>query len=232
MAAELTPDALLGWADAYELAWRDPSAHPLDRLFAPDAEYVVEPYAEPATGLAAIAQLWADESEPVETFTMERQVVACSGDTGVLRVLVRYGEPLRQEYLDLWVVTFDAEGRATRFEEWPFWPTHGRSPQRSDPVVVDAAAVPAATYGEWVRASALSSGIYRLATGAHDGQSPHEEDEVYVVTAGTAHLEIDGVRTPVRPGTVAYVPRLVPHRFVDITDDLEVAVVFAPPESS
>src|SRR5688572_31793395 len=105
---------------------------------------------------------------------MERQVVACSGDTGVLRVLVRYGEPLRQEYLDLWVVTFDAEGRATRFEEWPFWPTHGRSPQRSDPVVVDAAAVPAATYGEWVRASALSSGIYRLATGAHDGQSPHE----------------------------------------------------------
>ena len=150
----------------------------------------------------------------------------------MLRVLVRYGEPLRQEYLDLWVVTFDAEGRATRFEEWPFWPTHGRSPQRTAPVVVDAGAVPAAAYGEWVRSGALSSGIYRLAAGARDEQSPHEEDEVYVVTSGTAHLEIDGVRSPVRPGTVAYVPRRVPHRFVDITDGLEVAVVFAPPEST
>ncbi len=64
-----------------------------------------------------------------------------------------------------------------------------------------------------------------------DGQSPHGEDEVYVVTAGTADLEVDGQRTAVRPGSVAYVPSRVPHRFVDITHDLEVAVVFAPPES-
>ena len=34
-----------------------------------------------------------------------------------------------------------------------------------------------------------------------------------------------------RTGSVAYVPSRVPHRFVDITDDLEVAVVFAPPEA-
>ena len=51
------------------------------------------------------------------------------------------------------------------------------------------------------------------------------------MTAGRADLEVDGTRTAVRPGSVAYVPSRVPHRFVDITEDLEVAVVFAPPES-
>ena len=83
-----------------------------------------------------------------------------------------------------------------------------------------------------MRSWALSAGVYRVAAGGVDDQSPHGEDEVYVVTAGAAHLEIDGVRSPVGPGTVAYVPRRVPHRFVDITEDLVVAVVFAPPEGS
>ena len=36
---------------------------------------------------------------------MTAEVVACSGATGVARVQVRYGEPVVQEYLDLWVVT-------------------------------------------------------------------------------------------------------------------------------
>lgn len=150
----------------------------------------------------------------------------------MVRVTVRYGEPVKQEYLDLWVVTVDDDGLVTRFEEWPFWPTHGRSPLRPDPVVVAAADVAAAPYAEWVRSWALSSGVYRLAAGAVDAQSPHREDEVYVVTAGAADLEVDGVRSPVRAGTLAYVPRHVPHRFVDITEDLEVAAAFAPPESS
>jgi quercetin dioxygenase-like cupin family protein len=33
----------------------------------------------------------------------------------------------------------------------------------------------------------------------------------------------------VEAGSVAYVPSHVPHRFVDVTDDLRVIVVFAPP---
>jgi mannose-6-phosphate isomerase-like protein (cupin superfamily) len=129
-------------------------------------------------------------------------------------------------------VTFDESGRAVRFEEWPFWPTHGRAPMRADATVVAPEEVRAEPYAEVVRSSALSAGVYRLDAGTVDGQSPHGEDEVYVVTSGAAHLEIDGARTPVRPGTVAYLPCRVPHRFVDITADLEVVVVFAPPEGS
>ena len=47
---------------------------------------------------------------------------------------------------------------------------------------------------------------------------------------GVAELEIDGSRSPVRAGSVAYVPARIEHRFVDIARDLRVAVVFAPPE--
>ncbi len=231
MAAELTPEALLGWVAAYERAWRDPHAHPVSTLFAPDAEYLVEPYAEPVTGLAAIEALWSEETASDEVFTMTAEVVACTGSTGVARVGVTYGDPVTHEYLDLWVVTVGDDGLVTRFEEWPFWPTHGRSPAKAAAWVRHASEVEGDRWTEVVRSAALSAGVYRLAAGAVDGQSPHGEDEVYVVTAGAADLEVDGQRTAVRPGSVAYVPSRVPHRFVDITHDLEVAVVFAPPES-
>jgi mannose-6-phosphate isomerase-like protein (cupin superfamily) len=86
-----------------------------------------------------------------------------------------------------------------------------------------------ATYREVLRVPALSLGLFAVAPGHDDVQSPHEVDEVYVVVAGRAVLEVDGVRTPVTSGSVAYVPPHVPHRFLDVTEDLRVVVVFAPP---
>jgi mannose-6-phosphate isomerase-like protein (cupin superfamily) len=77
---------------------------------------------------------------------------------------------------------------------------------------------------------ALSLGLFAAAPGHQDVQSPHDVDEVYVVVAGHAVLDLDGVRTPVQIGSVAHVPARVPHRFVDVTEDLRVVVVFAPPE--
>jgi mannose-6-phosphate isomerase-like protein (cupin superfamily) len=117
----------------------------------------------------------------------------------VARVLVRYGDPLVQEYNDLWVVRFAVDGRAHRFEEWPFWPTHGRAPVRTEPVVLGRDDVPSGRYVEWVRSQSLSAGVYRIAAGGVDDQAPHREDEVYVVTAGAARLEVEGRRTPVGP---------------------------------
>jgi hypothetical protein len=115
---------------AYERVWRDGVAADLAGLFTADAEYLVEPYATPRVGLPAIEALWAGEIDADEVFTMSHVVVACGGATGVVRVEVRYGEPVAAEYRDLWVVTFTADGRASRFEEWPFWPSHGRAPAR------------------------------------------------------------------------------------------------------
>ncbi len=87
-----------------------------------------------------------------------------------------------------------------------------------------------ATYREVLRVPALSLGLFAAGPGHDDVQSPHRVDEVYVVVAGRAVLEVDGVRMPVGTGSVAHVPPHVPHRFVDVTEDLRVVVVFAPPD--
>lgn len=228
----MTAEQLLGWVEGYERAWRTAGTDGLRDLFTDDAEYLVSPYDAPLVGLAAIREMWDEERDgPDDVFTVTAEVVACQGDTGVARLHVRYDDPVVQEYLDLWVVRFEPDGRARRFEEWPFWPTHGRAPARTEPVVLGRDDVPSGRYAEWVRSQSLSAGVYRIAAGGVDDQSPHREDEVYVVTAGAAQLEVEGRRTPVGPGTVAFVPRRAAHRFVDVTADLEVSVVFAPPES-
>lgn len=222
----------LAWIDAYEQAWRSPGTDRLAEIFDPDAEYLTTPYADPVVGLAAIRAFWEDERDgPEEAFTLRREVVSVSGGTGVARVEVRYGDPVRQEYLDLWVVVFGADGLVTRFEEWPFWPTHGRTPAQPDALVLDASEVQARPWQEVVRSGWLSAGVYALPAGTADEQEPHAQDEVYVVVEGSAQLDVDGRRSPVCAGSVAYVPARVAHRFVDITSDLRVAVVFAPPEA-
>ena len=76
----------------------------------------------------------------------------------------------------------------------------------------------------------LSLGTYSIPAGGVDDQEPHTEDEVYVVTRGAASLDVEGVLTPVRPGSVAFVPERAKHRFVDVSEDFETVVVFAPPE--
>jgi ketosteroid isomerase-like protein len=113
------------WIRAYEAAWRAPGTDAAAGLFADDATYLVHPYAEPVAGRDAILGLWDREREEGERFTMTWEVVAVDGDVGVARVEVRYLAPEAAEYRDLWVVRLDDEGRARRFEEWPFAP--GRS---------------------------------------------------------------------------------------------------------
>ncbi len=117
------------WVDAYERAWRTPGTDVLAELFTPDATYLFDPYEAPVRGLDALGPWWEENREgPDEPFTMRSEVVAVDGDVAVVRVDVAYGEPVRQEYRDLWIVHFAADGRCAAFEEWPFWPGHGRSP--------------------------------------------------------------------------------------------------------
>ena len=71
-----------------------------------------------------------------------------------------------------------------------------------------------------------------LGVGAVDGQQPHTEDEIYVVVSGSARLWTPDLTVDVGPGSVAFVPALEQHRFVDVVEELHVIVVFAPAEHS
>jgi len=78
----------------------------------------------------------------------------------------------------------------------------------------------------------LSCGTYSLPAGGSDAQSPHTEDEIYVITRGRATLWTRSGSAPVRPGDVAFVPAGEEHRFVDIVEDFAAVVVFGPAEYS
>ena len=95
----------------------------------------------------------------------------------------------------------------------------------------DSHAVSGRQYHEVLRTEALSAGIYVLEAGADDRQVPHREDEVYLVLAGQGAFVSDETRAEVSQGSLVYVPKAIQHRFVDITADLVLLVVFAPAES-
>jgi mannose-6-phosphate isomerase-like protein (cupin superfamily) len=75
---------------------------------------------------------------------------------------------------------------------------------------------------------ALSVGTYCIPAGGTDDQSPHTEDEIYVVTAGLARIATPDGSREVGPGSVIFVPAGEEHRFTDIAEDLALLVVFAP----
>jgi mannose-6-phosphate isomerase-like protein (cupin superfamily) len=78
----------------------------------------------------------------------------------------------------------------------------------------------------------LSCGTYSLPAGGSDRQSPHTEDEIYLVTRGAATLWTPTGAAPLGAGDVAFVPAGEEHRFIDIVEDFAAVVVFGPAEYS
>ena len=104
--------------------------------------------------------------------------------------------------------------------------------------IIDRAGVYTAASGEpvhWaehLRVPDLSVGTYSIPAGGTDTQTPHTEDEIYVVTSGRAVIETPGGAAPVVPGSVIFVPAREEHRFTNVTEDLALLVIFAPAEES
>jgi ketosteroid isomerase-like protein len=111
---------VMRWVEQYERTWREEALDAVGDLFTDDARYRPSPYEDSLVGLDAIREMWIDEDG--EAFTMTAQPMAVEGDVAVVRVEVRYGDPVRQEYRDLWVLRFAPDGRVEDFEEWAYWP--------------------------------------------------------------------------------------------------------------
>jgi mannose-6-phosphate isomerase-like protein (cupin superfamily) len=78
----------------------------------------------------------------------------------------------------------------------------------------------------------LSLGTYSIPAGGLDDQTPHTEDEIYVVRSGRATLVTASGIVDVGPGSVVFVPAGERHKFTEISEDLALVVVFAPPYGS
>jgi ketosteroid isomerase-like protein len=117
------------WVAGYEEAWRTAGTDGLAGLFTADATYLHSPYEEPVVGLEGIRQMWEEDRDgPDEVFSLATDIVAVDDDTAVVRAEVCYGDPVRQEFRDLWVLRIGDDGRCSWFEEWPYWPGRPYSP--------------------------------------------------------------------------------------------------------
>jgi mannose-6-phosphate isomerase-like protein (cupin superfamily) len=75
------------------------------------------------------------------------------------------------------------------------------------------------------RSPGLEIGVYVLVAPEPDRQSPHEDDEVYVVLEGRGTLEVEGQQVELREGHAVFVPAGAEHRFVGY-EQLSVLVLF------
>ena len=87
-------------------------------------------------------------------------------------------------------------------------------------------------YHEFISVPDLSGGLYVLEVGATDPQSPHTEDELYVVMSGRATVTVGGEERAIQSGSVIFVAAGVEHRFHDIEERLVLLVMFGPAEYS
>lgn len=59
-----------------------------------------------------------------------------------------------------------------------------------------------------------------------DTQTPHAQDELYIVSSGTATFRRDQMYTEVKVGDLLFVPAGVDHRFERFSEDFRTWVIF------
>jgi mannose-6-phosphate isomerase-like protein (cupin superfamily) len=89
--------------------------------------------------------------------------------------------------------------------------------------------------------AAIRQGVYPAVAAWHmkveyyapkdkDKQSPHLQDELYLVAAGSGTFYNNGTRHPFQAGDVLFVAAGHEHRFEDFTPDFATWVIFYGPE--
>lgn len=74
----------------------------------------------------------------------------------------------------------------------------------------------------------MSVGLY--APVGTDPQTPHIQDEIYIVRSGSAEFSMSGERHPCATGDVLFVAAGVEHRFEGLSADFSAWVVFWGPK--
>lgn len=78
-----------------------------------------------------------------------------------------------------------------------------------------------------LRHGSMKIGIYQPF--GVDDQSPHDQDELYIVISGQGSFLKGDARVAFKPGDVFFVEAGVDHRFIDYSDDFRTWVIFWGP---
>lgn len=112
------------WVQGYVEAWRSNDAEQIGELFTTDARYLTSPDAEPRVGREAVVAGWLEDRDEPGSWTFEWTIVR--EDEGFLVVQGRTQYPSERDYLNLWIIRLDRDGRAREFTEWYMPRPHGQ----------------------------------------------------------------------------------------------------------
>jgi len=121
--ATLSSAAFQAWLDRYVAAWKRYDPQAIGDLFGEAASYRYHPEDDPLVGREAIVKDWLDHRDEPGTYDARYEPLAIDPSNGnhVASGWSRYytsSGDLRDEYWNVYLVTFDDEGRARSFTEW------------------------------------------------------------------------------------------------------------------
>ncbi len=83
-------------------------------------------------------------------------------------------------------------------------------------------------YGVLLERGSMELGYY--VPSVSDGQSPHEQDEIYIVQTGSGVFQLGDEFIPFAPGDALFVAAGMQHRFTEFSEDFGAWVVFYGPK--
>jgi ketosteroid isomerase-like protein len=106
------------WVEAYVRAWETNDPEHIGALFTEDATYRTAPHREPWRGRDHIVEGWLDRKDQQGRWGFEYRVQDIAGDRAYVRGLTTYHDQGEADYVNLWEITLDGEGRCSEFVEW------------------------------------------------------------------------------------------------------------------
>ena len=115
-------DAVTAWVGNYRKAWESHEPHDIADLFAEDAAYFTEPFAQPWLGREKIVENWLKIRDTPGSTTFDWHPLLVTEDLAIIEATTTYPG---KTFSNLWVLRLDNLGQARQFTEW--WMQHPAS---------------------------------------------------------------------------------------------------------
>ena len=117
----MTHDDVQHWLDRYVAAWDSYDAEAIGALFAEEAEYRYQPWAEPVVGRDAIVASWTEDKDAAGSWAAHYDVWAFDGERASAIGESRYLNPdgsFKTLFHNHFALRFDGHGRCVEFVEY------------------------------------------------------------------------------------------------------------------
>ena len=117
----VTRDQVAAWLEGYEEAWETLDANKAAALFAQDATYRDNPYADPYQGRQGIHEYWTTVTSDQQDVDFSFEVLSASGNTGIAHWRSEFTQKSTGSGIVLdgiFVLEFTQDGLCQTLEEW------------------------------------------------------------------------------------------------------------------